>query len=98
MLLRTEQDTELRNRVTIALNKHTPRQREVIHLRYYEECSILRIGKLTGMETKTIYNTIYSAMKTLSAELTVCLLDRSPPYKKYFLLGTSDGSCLFISR
>src|SRR3546814_4059653 len=37
MLLRTEQDTELRNRVTIALNKLTPRQREVIHLRRTEE-------------------------------------------------------------
>lgn len=75
LLLREEQESELRNRVAAALNKLTPRQREIIRLRYYDECSIARIGQITGMETKTVYNTIYSAMKALGAELSVCLLD-----------------------
>src|SRR3546814_5601430 len=44
MLLRTEQDTELRNRVTIALNKLTPRQRERSEEHTSELQSLMRIS------------------------------------------------------
>lgn len=73
MLLRAEQDTELRKRVAAALNKLTPRQRQIIRLRYFEEHNIAHIAQLTAMETKTVYNTLYMAMKVLGAELSVCM-------------------------
>lgn len=73
ILLRVEQDTELRKRVAAAMEKLTPRQRQIIRLRYFEECNIARIAQLTAMETKTVYNTIYMAMKVLGVELSVCM-------------------------
>lgn len=75
LLLKAEQDHVLRKQIASAMDKLTPRQYEMIRMRYYDELSVAQIRDITNMETKTIYNTIYNAMKVLGSVLSVCLPD-----------------------
>lgn len=48
-----------------AVNRLTPKQREVIFLMFYENLSHQQIAKMLSLETKTIYNLVYKAIKGL---------------------------------
>lgn len=52
----------------------TPRQKELIQLRYFDGLSMEEVGKRVGITTKTAYNTLGAALKSLSAELIVALI------------------------
>ncbi|NSL90031.1 RNA polymerase sigma factor [Chitinophaga sp. Mgbs1] len=69
MLIAIQHTTEIRQRVQQALSKLTGRQQELIRMRYYDQLNYEQMEAATGIAVKTIYNTIYNAMKVLSAEL-----------------------------
>lgn len=69
VLIAMQRSDEVRKKVQLALNKLTDRQKELIRLKYYENLDYQQIEQVTGMNVKTAYNTVYNAMKVLSAEL-----------------------------
>lgn len=69
MVMAMQQTDEIRRKVQHALGKLTTRQKELIMMRYYQQLDYSEIEAATGMTMKTIYNTIYNAMRVLSSEL-----------------------------
>lgn len=61
-------------RVREAVNRLTPKQREVIFLMFYENLSHEQIAKILSLETKTIYNLLYKAIKGLKEIMGSLLL------------------------
>lgn len=67
---------EIKQKIKRAMATLTPRQKELIQLRYFDGLSMEEVSKRVGITTKTAYNTLGSALKSLSAELLVALLLR----------------------
>ncbi|MGX5817522.1 RNA polymerase sigma factor [Chitinophaga lutea] len=65
---------EMKQRVHRAMAGLTPRQKEIVELRYFEGLSMDEIAEKTGISAKTAYNTLGSALKALSAGLLAVLL------------------------
>lgn len=53
-----------------ALGKMTPRQREIIHLRYYEEMEYEEIAVLMQLSVSSTYKLVYKAIDTLRQYLS----------------------------
>ncbi|WP_293913453.1 MULTISPECIES: RNA polymerase sigma factor [unclassified Sphingobacterium] len=60
-----EQLKERNHRLQLALEKLTPRQSEIISLRFFENKSYEEIAELHQSSTRTVYNTVYEAIKIL---------------------------------
>lgn len=73
-LVETQSIQEVKRKVTLALDKLTDRQKEMVQLRYFESLTVEDIARKTGLSNKTVYNTIYNVLRILSAELVVFLL------------------------
>jgi RNA polymerase sigma factor (sigma-70 family) len=65
---------EVKLKVSLALEKLTDRQKQLVQLRYFESLTVEDIARKTGLSAKTVYNTIYNVLKVLSAELAAFLL------------------------
>ncbi|MDP9075982.1 MAG: sigma-70 family RNA polymerase sigma factor [Bacteroidota bacterium] len=65
ILIASQHDEHLKKRLQQALSQLSPRQKEIIRLRYFEQTSIEGIAELTGLTERTIYNTMYNAIKVL---------------------------------
>ena len=65
ILIASQQDEHLKKRLQKALNQLSPRQKEIIRMRYFEHLSIDEIAEKTGLTERTIYNTIYNSIKVL---------------------------------
>jgi RNA polymerase sigma factor (sigma-70 family) len=65
ILIASQHDEHLKKRLQQALCQLSPRQKEIIRLRYFEQTSIEGIVELTGLTERTIYNTMYNAIKVL---------------------------------
>lgn len=65
---------EIRQKIRKAIANLTPRQKELIELRYFEGLSIEELSTRTGIAAKTVYNTLATALKSLSVDLIVLLL------------------------
>ncbi|RFS21961.1 sigma-70 family RNA polymerase sigma factor [Chitinophaga silvatica] len=65
---------EIRQKISRAMANLTPRQKELIQLRYFDGLSMEELSLRTGIAPKTAYNTLASALKSLSVELIVLLL------------------------
>ena len=65
---------EIKQKIKRAMATLTPRQKELIQLRYFDGLSMEEVGKRVGITTKTAYNTLGAALKSLSAELIVALI------------------------
>ncbi|MES3019554.1 MAG: sigma-70 family RNA polymerase sigma factor [Bacteroidota bacterium] len=65
IIIRVQHDEELKARLQQAIKKLTPRQIELIQLRFFEGMSYEQIAARTSQSVKTAYNTIYDAVKTL---------------------------------
>lgn len=70
ILLAAELNEEMRKKIARALTQLTPRQKELVYMRFYEGLDATQIEERTGMGRKTIYNTIYNALKVLGNILT----------------------------
>ena len=67
----TEQQKE---RLTRALGHLTKKQLEIIKLRYYDNLSYEQIASHTSLATRTIYNTIYEALRLLRSNINPLVL------------------------
>lgn len=56
---------EVRKKVIKALNQLTPRQREAIYLRYFEDLDFVTIGHVMEMNVQSVRNTIYRGMQIM---------------------------------
>ncbi|MEC5145554.1 sigma-70 family RNA polymerase sigma factor [Chitinophaga sp. 212800010-3] len=65
---------EIKQKIRRAMAALTPRQKEMIQLRYFDGLSMEEVGQRTGITTKTAYNTLGAALKILSTELIIALL------------------------
>jgi RNA polymerase sigma-70 factor (ECF subfamily) len=62
---------ELKQRISVAIDSLTDRQKQLVQLRYFESLTVEDIARKTGLSAKTVYNTIYNVLKTLSSELII---------------------------
>ncbi|KIO78485.1 hypothetical protein TH53_03540 [Pedobacter lusitanus] len=60
-----QQDEELKNKLRVAIAQLTPRQVELIQLKFFEGLSYEQIAQRTSQSVKTAYNTVYDAIKML---------------------------------
>jgi RNA polymerase sigma factor (sigma-70 family) len=65
MMIRLQQDDELKDKLRLAIKQLTPRQMELIQLKFFEGLSYEQIAEKTSQTVKTAYNTIYDAIKML---------------------------------
>lgn len=54
-LVETQSIQEVKKKVTLALDKLTERQKEMVQLRYYESLTVEDIARKTGLSNKTVY-------------------------------------------
>lgn len=69
ILIKQEADESLKVRLRTALEKLTPRQKEIIALKYFEEMSFKEISEKTGLQTDSIYKTLHEGIKKLRSLL-----------------------------
>ena len=65
VLILQETNDQKRQELIAALEQLTPRQKELIVLRYFEEMSYADISEKTQLQTDSIYKTIHEALKRL---------------------------------
>lgn len=72
LMLSQEFNEELRGIMAIALNKLPAKQREVIHMRFYENMDYSEIAEITGTKYQSVINNVYRGIQVLrnAAELT----------------------------
>jgi len=56
---------EIRQKVIKALNQLTPRQREAIYLRFFEDLDFIMIGHVMEMNVQSVRNVIYRGMQVM---------------------------------
>lgn len=64
---------EVKEKVRRAMATLTPRQKELVQLRFFDGLSMEEVGKRAGITTKTAYNTLAAALKSLSSGLLAIL-------------------------
>ncbi|WP_432712903.1 RNA polymerase sigma factor [Pedobacter sp.] len=65
ILINVQHDDELKKKLSSAIQQLTPRQMELIQLKFFEGLSYEQIADRTSQTVKTAYNTIYDAIKSL---------------------------------
>lgn len=70
-IMRRERLEEIKTQLEEALLKMTARQREVIHLRFFEELSYEEIADIMGLSVKDLYKLFYRAMDSLRKHVAV---------------------------
>ncbi|WP_181305805.1 RNA polymerase sigma factor [Rufibacter sp. XAAS-G3-1] len=65
IIIRLQQDVEVKQKLQLALQKLTPRQMELIQLKFFDGLSYEQIAQRTSQSVKTAYNTIYDAIRVL---------------------------------
>ena len=65
IIIKLQDSDELQRKLRIAIQKLTPRQMELIRLRFFEGLTYEEIAEKTSQNVKTSYNTIYDAIKML---------------------------------
>jgi RNA polymerase sigma factor (sigma-70 family) len=65
VLILQETNDLKRHELKIALEQLTPRQKELIVMRYFEEMNYADIAEKTQLQTDSIYKTIHEALKRL---------------------------------
>lgn len=68
-MISSERTRKIQHNLAIALAKMTPRQREVIHLRYFEEMDYNEIADVMQLSTKATYKLLYRAIDGLKEHL-----------------------------
>lgn len=69
ILIASQEDEYLKKRLKYALAKLTPRQKEIILMRYFECLSFKDIAHKTLLTERTGYNTLHSAISALRENL-----------------------------
>lgn len=64
-LISQQIDDDQRQQLTTALNRLTKRQREAIHLRYFEGLEPAQIAQIMELSDQSVYNLLYRSVQTL---------------------------------
>jgi RNA polymerase sigma factor (sigma-70 family) len=65
ILIASQHDEHMKKRLQKALNQLSPRQKEIIRLRYFDTVAFKDIADQTGLSERTVYNTLHNAIKVL---------------------------------
>lgn len=65
IMINLQHDEDLKRKLTFAIRQLTPRQMELIQLKFFEGLSYDQIAERSSQSVKTAYNTIYDAIKSL---------------------------------
>ncbi len=65
LLIALQVDKARKEKLTRALQKLTKKQKEIIRLKYFENLTYEAIAAKTSLSTRTVYNTIYEALRHL---------------------------------
>jgi RNA polymerase sigma factor (sigma-70 family) len=76
ILIASQQDEITKKRLQKALNQLTPRQIEIVQMRYFDQISFCEISEKTGLTERTIYNTLHNAIKVLRDVFSLALIIR----------------------
>ena len=68
-IVKVQTDELVRYKLKTALEKLTFRQKQLIHLKFFDGLSYEQIAEQTNQTIKTAYNTVYDALKVLRKEL-----------------------------
>lgn len=68
-IVKVQTDELVRFKLKSALQKLTYRQKQLIHLKFFDGLSYEQIANQTQQSVKTAYNTVYDALKILRKEL-----------------------------
>lgn len=68
-IVKVQSDELVKHQLKNALEKLTFRQKQLIHLKFFDGLSYEQIAEQTSQTIKTAYNTIYDALKVLRKEL-----------------------------
>lgn len=68
-LIELDMDNELQERVRRAMASLSPRQREILYLRYFNDLTYEQICDVTGINYQTARSQVYQALKTLRGEM-----------------------------
>ncbi|HEX8530404.1 MAG TPA: sigma-70 family RNA polymerase sigma factor [Cytophagales bacterium] len=71
VVIRDESSSTRRGIVLQQLNGLSPRQREVIYLRYYDELSYDEIAQVMGLHYQSVMNHLHKALKALRSNQTL---------------------------
>ncbi|GAB3899642.1 sigma-70 family RNA polymerase sigma factor [Larkinella knui] len=84
VLVRAQEQEQVRSQLRRALEQLTPRQRQLIELRFFRNQGNEEIAEATGMHINTVYNTLSSALKILRQ--TMNQKEKSTPIPMWWLL------------
>jgi RNA polymerase sigma factor (sigma-70 family) len=76
ILIASQQDEITKKKLQKALNQLSPRQIEIVKLRYFDQESFSDISVKTGLTERTIYNTLHNAVKILRNVFSLLLIFR----------------------
>lgn len=68
ILISSEEDLELKNRMSTALDSLPSRQREMIYLKFYQELDYNKIAEITGIRYQSVINHVFRALEALRSE------------------------------
>ncbi|QBQ41144.1 RNA polymerase sigma factor [Sphingobacterium psychroaquaticum] len=68
-IIRVQTNEIIQLRLKEALEKLSFRQKQLVHLKFFEGMGYEQIAEATNMTVKTAYNTLYDALKVLREEL-----------------------------
>lgn len=69
-IIAMQTDELLRSRLHNVMQRLTDREKELLRMRFFENKSYDEIAMECGITKRTVYNIVFSALKTLKAELT----------------------------
>ncbi|MES2650467.1 MAG: sigma-70 family RNA polymerase sigma factor [Bacteroidota bacterium] len=72
-IVKIQSDELVRHQLKNALEKLTFRQKQLIHLKFFDGLSYEQIAERNNQTIKTAYNTIYDALKILRKELSTLI-------------------------
>jgi RNA polymerase sigma factor (sigma-70 family) len=71
LLVQEQLQAEVKEKLDRALQKLTPRQREVIYLRFFDNLSIEAISEITALKYQSVVNLVHEAIKKLRDHFTL---------------------------
>lgn len=74
ILIASQEDEHLKNRLRNALNSLSPRQKEIVQMRYFDCLSFKEIAEKTDLTERTVYNTLHNAVNVLRETLLFILI------------------------
>lgn len=65
LIISSEQDSHLYGMMVSALNELPSKQREIIHMRFYQDLEYQQIAEITGIKYQSVINHVYRAIQVL---------------------------------